>query len=133
VFSNPSITEEGLSFPFPLERCFGSTWTGELRQQVAYGITSLSRDQITPKHLLAMIRSYWGIEDGLHYRRDVTLYEDRTRTTRPNAARVMACLNNLVLSLLIGKETPVPPLRQMLLRHQFLPRFGSPNSTLSKP
>jgi hypothetical protein len=50
-----------------------------------------------------MTRSYWGIENGLHYRRDVTLHEDHTPMTRKNAARVMACFNNLVLGLLIGK------------------------------
>jgi hypothetical protein len=33
----------------------------------------------------------------------VTLNEDHTRMTHKNAARVMACLNNLVLGLLIGK------------------------------
>ena len=36
-------------------------------------------------------------------RRDVTLQEDKTRMTTCNAGRVMACLNNLVLGLLIGK------------------------------
>lgn len=89
---------------FKLERRFIFTKTGEIREQVVYGITSLSRDQITPETLLQMTRSYWGIENGLHYRRDVTLHEDQTRMTKPNAARVMACLNNLVLSLLIGKK-----------------------------
>jgi len=57
----------------------------------------------TMGNLLALIRSYWGIENDLHYRRDVTLHEDKTRMTKQNAGRVMACLNNLVLGLLIGK------------------------------
>ena len=30
-------------------------------------------------------------------------HEDHTRITKRNAARLMACLNNLVLALLIGK------------------------------
>jgi predicted transposase YbfD/YdcC len=89
---------------FKLERRFIFTKTGEVEQQVVYGITSLAREEITPQALLQMTRSYWGIENGLHYRRDVSLREDQTRMTRPNAARVMACLNNLVLGLLIGKK-----------------------------
>jgi len=68
-----------------------------------YGITSLSREQIAPADLLQKIRSYWSIENGLHYRRDVTLREDRTRMTKGNAARVMACLNNLVIGLVFTK------------------------------
>jgi len=89
---------------FKLERRFVSARTGEVQEQVVYGITSLSREEIFPQKLLSMIRSYWGIENGLHYRRDVTLLEDHTRLTKQNAARVLACLNNLVLGLLIGKK-----------------------------
>ena len=88
---------------FQLKRKFTCLKTGKVQQHVVYGFTSLSRDTLAPPQLLALIRSYWGIENGLHYRRDVTLHEDKTRMTNPNAARVMACLNNLVLALLIGK------------------------------
>jgi predicted transposase YbfD/YdcC len=88
---------------FKLERKFTSLKTGKVQEQVVYGFTSLSRDDIAPPQLLTLIRSYWGIENGLHYRRDVTLHEDNTRMTKPNAGRVMACLNNLTLALLIGK------------------------------
>lgn len=87
---------------FQLERRFRSTKTGQVQEQVVYGFTSLSRAAITPKKLLKKIRSYWGIENGLHYRRDVTLHEDQTRMTKRNTGRTMACLNNLVLGLLIG-------------------------------
>jgi len=88
---------------FKLERRFTSCKTAEVQEQTVYGFTSLSRDEIPPSQLLALIRSYWGIENGLHYRRDVTLHEDRTRITKRNAGQVMACLNNFVLALLIGK------------------------------
>jgi predicted transposase YbfD/YdcC len=89
---------------FKLERRFIFTRTGEVQEQVVYGITSLSREEVSPQTLLQMTRSYWGIENGLHYRRDVTLREDYTRMTKPNPARIMACLNNLVLGLLIGRK-----------------------------
>jgi predicted transposase YbfD/YdcC len=89
---------------FKLERRFIFTKTGEVQEQVVYGITSLSREEVSPQTLLQMTRSYWGIENGLHYRRDVTLREDYTRMTNPNAARILACLNNLVLGLLIGRK-----------------------------
>ena len=104
---------------FKLERRFIITKTGEVEEQIVYGITSLTREEVSPHRLLQMTRSYWGIENGLHYRRDVTLQEDHTRMTRKNAARVMACLNNLVLGLLIGKMKYryLPPARRFFAAH----------------
>jgi predicted transposase YbfD/YdcC len=114
-----SQLKDFLSWPyleqvFKLERCFISTKTGEVQQQVVYGITSLAREEVAPQALLSLIRSYWGIENGLHYRRDVTFHEDHIRMTKPNAARVMACLNNLILGLLIArsKYRYLPPARR---------------------
>jgi predicted transposase YbfD/YdcC len=108
ILTTSSQLKDFLDWPyleqvFQLERKFTSLKTGEVQQQVVYGFTSLSRDEIAPPQLLELIRSYWGIENGLHYRRDVTLHEDKIRMTKRNAGRVMACLNNLVLDLLIGK------------------------------
>jgi predicted transposase YbfD/YdcC len=108
ILTTSSQLKDFLDWPyleqvFQLERKFTSLKTGEVQQQVVYGFTSLSRDEIAPPQLLELIRSYWGIENGLHYRRDVTLHEDKIRMTKRNAGRVMACLNNLVLGLLIGK------------------------------
>jgi predicted transposase YbfD/YdcC len=104
---------------FKLERRFIFPKTGEVEEQVVYGITSLTRQEASPHKLLQMTRSYWGIENGLHYRRDVTLHEDQTRMTRKNAARIMACLNNLVLGLLIGKMKYryLPPARRFFAAH----------------
>jgi hypothetical protein len=50
--------------------------------------------------VLALTRAYWGVENGLHYRRDVTFHEDATRLTQGQAGHVMAALNNLVIGLL---------------------------------
>lgn len=88
---------------FKLERRFTSTKTGKVQEQVIYGMTSLSREEITPIKLLEMTRAYWGIENGLHYRRDVTLLEDRTRMTKGKMGHAMACINNLILGILLGK------------------------------
>jgi len=66
---------------------------------IVYGLTDLSPQQASPARLLALTRDYWGIENGLHYRRDVTLHEDATRLTVRQSGRNMAILNNLVLGL----------------------------------
>ncbi len=85
---------------FKLERTFTATKTGEVQSHVVYGFTSLARDQVSPVSLLDMIRSYWSIENNLHYPRNVTLLEDCTRFTHTNAAQAMACINNLILGIL---------------------------------
>lgn len=68
-------------------------------RQVVYGLTSLTPAEASPDQLLAYVRQYWGIENGLHYRRDVTLQEDATRLTVGNAGHTMAIFNNLVIGL----------------------------------
>jgi len=70
-------------------------------RQVVYGLTSLTPQKASPKKLLALTRQYWGIESGLHYRRDVTLHEDATRQTVGTAGHNMAILNNLLIGLCI--------------------------------
>lgn len=67
---------------------------------MVYGLTGLVPQQASPKKLLRLNRMYWAIENGLHYRRDVTFHEDATRMTRKTAARAMATINNLVSNLL---------------------------------
>ena len=84
---------------FKLERRFTYLASGKIHAEIQYGITSLSTDEASPARLLEIIRSEWGIENGLNYRRDVTFQEDLTRMTRKSFARAMTTINNLVISL----------------------------------
>jgi predicted transposase YbfD/YdcC len=104
---------------FKLERRCVSFKTGEITQQVVYGLTSLAREEISPWRLLQKIRSYWGIESGLHYRRDVTLREDYTRMTQGHMGQAMACLNNLLLGILLSKKKyrTIPTARRYFNAH----------------
>jgi predicted transposase YbfD/YdcC len=93
----------GLAQVYRLERQFQWRRNGSCYRsscEVEFGITSLTRKEATPSHLLHIRRAHWGIETGLHYRRDVTLKEDATRMTLGNAGKVMASINNLVLALI---------------------------------
>jgi predicted transposase YbfD/YdcC len=84
---------------FKLQRRVVHLKTGQVQQEVVYGLTSLTRAEVGPTQLLTFVRDYWGIENGLHYRRDKTLHEDATRMTQPRLAEAMAILNNLVIGL----------------------------------
>jgi predicted transposase YbfD/YdcC len=105
TLTTAGVCEGELDWPharqvFKVERRFIHHRTGEISQETAFGITSLSPDKAEPAHILALNRDYWGIENGLHYRRDVTFKEDRTRVKMGQAPHVMAILNNLVLGLI---------------------------------
>ena len=84
---------------FRLERIRWHPFFRGRTRQVIYGLTSRPPERASPQHLLELTRTYWGIENGLHYRRDVTFLEDATRMTLGNAGRNMAALNNLVIGL----------------------------------
>ena len=64
--------------------------------EVGYYASSMSLAQRDDAAVIAAIRSHWSaIENGTHYRRDVTLGEDANRTADHNAAAVLASLRNL--------------------------------------
>jgi predicted transposase YbfD/YdcC len=86
---------------FQLERQIKRTADGKTSTEVIYGITSLPPDQASPARLLELNRSHWGIENGLHYRRDETLREDWCHLKRGQAPRAMAVLNNLIVGLVL--------------------------------
>lgn len=88
---------------FQLERHCLRLQDGKVMHQVVYGLTSLTPQQATPAQLLAWIREHWAIENGLHYRRDDTLKEDRCTLRGEHAPQAMAVLNNLVLGLLLRR------------------------------
>lgn len=74
---------------------------GTMTEEVRYGITSLERSLADAQRVMAIARQEWGIENGLHYRRDVTLDEDAGRFRRGNGPRAWAILNNAVIGLVL--------------------------------
>lgn len=103
-----SLLRESSDWPslqqvFKLERYTVCQQTGGAQTETVYGVTSLSAQNASPARLLQLRRGHWGIENGLHYRRDVTLHEDAGRTTSTAFGHVMAALNNLVIGLTVGR------------------------------
>lgn len=71
---------------------------GRLRAEMGYAITSLKNAKAN--RLQKLWRGHWGIENKLHYVRDVTMGEDASQVRTRSAPEVMAALRNLTLSLL---------------------------------
>jgi len=89
----------GLNSVFKLERRVVRPRKGDGWTEVVFGITSLTFSPLLAKQLLGWTRQHWGIENKLHYRRDVTLREDATRMSHTHQAQSVATLNNFVVSI----------------------------------
>jgi predicted transposase YbfD/YdcC len=88
---------KGLRQGFELTR--ERTEKGKTTVEVIHGISSLSRERADAHRLLELTRSHWGIENGAHYRRDVTLGEDQSRVRKGSAPEVLAGLRNSIIHL----------------------------------
>jgi len=67
--------------------------------EVVYLITSADHVEAPPATLAAWVQGHWGIENRLHWVRDVTYDEDRSQIHTGNAPHVMATLRNTAISL----------------------------------
>jgi predicted transposase YbfD/YdcC len=68
--------------------------------ETVLAVTALTPAQAGPEFLLARNRAHWGIENGLHYRRDVTLGEDASRLRAGQSPRLFASIASTVTSVL---------------------------------
>jgi predicted transposase YbfD/YdcC len=67
--------------------------------EVAYGITSLSREQADAERLLELNRGHWGIENRLHWIRDETFGEDRSRVRTDHGPQQLATARNAAIAI----------------------------------
>lgn len=103
---------------FRLERRVRHLGTGQETCEAVYGVTSLTAAEASPQRLLELVRGHWGIENGLHYRRDATLREDWSQVRCGHAPQVLAGLHNVVLGLLLRQGVKnVPQVRRRYAAH----------------
>jgi len=76
------------------------TSKGNKTVEVVYLITSADTRAASPSTLAAWVQGHWGIENRLHWVRDVTFDEDRSQVRIGAGPQVMATLRNLAISLL---------------------------------
>ena len=74
--------------------------TGEVETEVTYAITSRTAARADAPALLTFARGHWGIENKLHYVRDVTFDEDRCQIRTGAAPHAFAACRNLAIALL---------------------------------
>jgi predicted transposase YbfD/YdcC len=75
------------------------TSTGERAVEVVYALCSLRFEHAGPAMIATWLRQHWGIENSVHWVRDVTFDEDRSTVRTGNGPQVMATLRNIALNL----------------------------------
>jgi predicted transposase YbfD/YdcC len=80
--------------------------TKHVHSERAYAITSLRPGECSPAQVLAVWQAHWGIENRLHWVRDVTLGEDASRVHKGSGPQVLAASRNAALTWLRSKGEP---------------------------
>jgi len=75
------------------------TRKGETSRETAYAVTSLTPERAPPARLQATWRGHWGIENRLHWVRDVTLGEDKSQVRTGAAPQAMAAVRNTAIAV----------------------------------
>ncbi|MFC4090187.1 ISAs1 family transposase [Micromonospora sp. GCM10011541] len=96
---------DGVDFPaaaqvFRLRRDTYNLSGQRISKEIIHGITSLSADDATAGQLAGYVREHWGIENKIHWVRDVLFAEDHQHAYTGHAAHGMALLRNLALGLI---------------------------------
>ena len=68
--------------------------------EISYAVTSLPPERADARALLRALRGHWGIENRLHYVRDVTFDEDRGQVRGGAIPETLAACRNLAIGLL---------------------------------
>jgi hypothetical protein len=71
--------------------------TAKLEVETVWILTSLDANGANAARLLELVRQYWSIENGLHYRLDVSAKEDACRVRHPVSATVYGILRRAVI------------------------------------
>jgi predicted transposase YbfD/YdcC len=86
--------------------------TQKTTEEIRYYVSSLDPGELTPSGWHRLIRGHWaGVENRNHWRRDVLMGEDRSRSRNTRLLTNLALLRNALLRLLPhsfpGESVPV--------------------------
>lgn len=111
-----------LDFPhvgqaFAVEREFIDKKTGVLKKDIAYGITSRTKDEADAKRVLKVNRGHWTIENSCHYILDWSFDEDRSTIRTGYGPENMTRLRKFAISVIkskkLKKETVAQKMRKL--------------------
>lgn len=110
----------------------GGTFEDTYQREVDYLVSSLDLRRHTPGEFLAFNRGHWGVENGLHHVRDVTMGEDACRVRTGSAPQALAAVRNAAIGLLkrAGHTNIAAALRRCAAKaHEALELIGIASTT----
>jgi predicted transposase YbfD/YdcC len=99
------VSFAGLDFPYArqvarITRYRTVQATGKRSRETVYVITDLSSGQADPQRIGEIVQCEWGIENKIHYVRDVTFGEDASRIRTDHGPQNMATLRSVAMNFL---------------------------------
>jgi hypothetical protein len=100
-----TTTADGIDFPgaaqvFRIRRDVFNAVGERLSKEIVHGITSLDARAATAEAVAAWVRQHWGVENKIHWVRDVIFAEDHQNAYLGAAAHGMALFRNLAIGLI---------------------------------
>jgi predicted transposase YbfD/YdcC len=100
-----TTTAEGIDFPgaaqiFRIRRDVFNAVGERLSKEIVHGITSLDAHDAAAEAVATWVRQHWGVENKIHWVRDVVFAEDHQNAYLGAAAHSMALFRNLAIGLI---------------------------------
>ena len=103
---NDHVRFPGVAQVFAVRRETVEVKSGKRRQEIAYGVTSLTCEAASPKRLLALNRGHWTIE-ATHHILDWSFDEDRSRIRAGHGPENMTLLRRFAIGVIKGRGLAV--------------------------
>jgi hypothetical protein len=100
--SNTRLVFPGIKQVARLTRTREIVKSGRQNTEQVFLITNLSFEQIDAERFFNLKRSYWDVENVLHYRKDFTFGEDRSTIRARFGPQNMSSLRNFAVALLLA-------------------------------
>ncbi|HKH52218.1 MAG TPA: ISAs1 family transposase [Mycobacterium sp.] len=100
-----TTTADGIDFPgaaqiFRIRRDVFNAVGERISKEIVHGITSLDAHRAAAEAVAAWVRQHWGVENKIHWVRDVVFAEDHQNAYLGAAAHGMALFRNLAIGLI---------------------------------
>ena len=92
--------------------------------EVTYVVSSAPPERAGARDLLRALRGHWGIENKIHWVRDVVFDEDRCQVRTGAAPQAFAACRSLALALIRRRDGPGSPIAPALRTHAGRPHLA---------
>ena len=100
ILTSRPYSAEQACFPCVEQIAKGFRKTSKSKKgETVYSITSCEPEKLNARQWLSALRTYWGIEAGVHQRLDVSAHEDLSRVRNENAVFVLGMFRRLGISI----------------------------------